>query len=83
MALLSYNANARHSKSDNTTQDTFYSGLMLGLNLGAWRLRSNGAYNWDNDNGGESTAATICLLHRDIVPLRAKLEAGRYAPTPT
>lgn len=82
MALLSYNANAWHSKSDNTTQDTFYSGLMLGLNLGAWRLRSNGAYNWDNDNGGEYSSYDL-FIARDIVPLRAKLEAGRYAPTPT
>lgn len=75
MALLSYNANAWHSKSDNTTQDTFYSGLMLGLNLGAWRLRSNGAYNWDNDNGGEYSSYDL-FIARDIVPLRAKLEAG-------
>ncbi|QMD26535.1 outer membrane usher protein [Citrobacter freundii] len=75
MALLSYNANAWHSKSDNTTQDTFYSGVMLGINLGAWRLRSNGAYNWDNDNGGKYSSYDL-FVARDVVPLRAKLEAG-------
>lgn len=75
MALLSYNANGWHNKSDNTTQDTFYSGLMFGLNLGAWRLRSNGVYNWDNDSGGKYSSYDL-FIARDIVPLRAKLEAG-------
>lgn len=31
---------------------TLFASINSGLNLGAWHLRHNGSYNWDEDNGG-------------------------------
>lgn len=75
MAMLSYTSNAWHSQSDGATQDSFYTGLLFGINMGAWRLRSNGAYNWDNDNGGEYNSYDL-FVSRNVAPLGAMLELG-------
>ncbi|MBA8030631.1 outer membrane usher protein [Citrobacter freundii] len=75
MAMLSYTSNAWHAQNDGATQDSFYTGLLFGINMGAWRLRSNGAYNWDNDNGGEYNSYDL-FVSRNIPPLRAMMELG-------
>ncbi|MDM3005075.1 outer membrane usher protein [Citrobacter sp. CK188] len=74
-ALLSYNLNAWHSESDGNNSDTAYAGLQYGLNLGAWRLRSRGTYNWDKDNGSDYSSQDI-YLQRDIPALTAQVVAG-------
>ncbi|MDW2643206.1 outer membrane usher protein [Citrobacter sp. HN-141] len=80
MAMLSYNSNGWHAENDGSTQDTFYTGLLFGINMGAWRLRSNGAYNWDNDNGGEYSSYDL-FIERDIAALQGKLEMGDVRTT--
>lgn len=80
MAMLSYSSNAWHAENDGSTQDTFYTGLLFGINMGAWRLRSNGAYNWDNDNGGEYSSYDL-FIERDIAALQGKLEMGDVRTT--
>ena len=74
-ALLSYNLNSWHRETDGNTTDTAYAGLQYGLNLGAWRLRSRGTLDWDNDNGTSYTSQDI-YLQRDIPTLSAQVTAG-------
>ena len=45
-AMLSYNLNGYHSESPGRTNDSIYAAFNGGINLGAWRLRASGNYNW-------------------------------------
>ncbi|EIX6434770.1 outer membrane usher protein [Salmonella enterica] len=74
-ALLSYNLNSWHQETDGNTTDTAYAGLQYGLNMGAWRLRSRGTLDWDNDNGTHYSSQDI-YLQRDIPALTAQMVAG-------
>lgn len=74
-ALLSYNINSWHRETDGNATDTAYAGLQYGLNLGAWRLRSRGTLDWDNDTGTSYTSQDI-YLQRDIPTLSAQVVAG-------
>ncbi len=56
---------------------TLFASINSGLNLGAWHLRHNGSYNWDEDNGGGYDANNT-YLQRDIAVLRGRLTAGEY-----
>ncbi|ECI0412147.1 outer membrane usher protein [Salmonella enterica subsp. salamae] len=73
--MLSYDLNAWHSDSTGDSSDTAYAGLKYGLNIGAWRLRSRGTLNWDQEKGSDYSSQDI-YLQRDITPLRAQLLMG-------
>ena len=73
--MLSYDLNAWHSDSPGSTHESAYAGLKYGLNMGAWRLRSRGNLNWDQDSGSEYSSQDI-YLQRDITPLRAQMLLG-------
>lgn len=74
-ALLSYDMNAWHSESNGSTSESAYMGLRYGINMGAWRLRSRGNFNWDKDSGTKYSSQDI-YLQRDITPLSAQFVMG-------
>ncbi|TBL78902.1 outer membrane usher protein [Obesumbacterium proteus] len=64
-AVLSYDLNAYHSYTHNTTSDSIYSGLMYGANIGDWHLRSRGMAAWNSDSTLEYRGQ-YTYLQRDI-----------------
>ncbi|MFH7927538.1 outer membrane usher protein [Enterobacter roggenkampii] len=74
-ALLSYDMNAWHSEGNGNTSESAYLNLRYGLNMGPWRLRSRGNFNWDKDNGTKYSSQDI-YLQRDITPLSAQFVIG-------
>ncbi|EFC1966100.1 hypothetical protein FBQ04_14375, partial [Escherichia coli] len=50
-AMLSYNLNGYHSETPGRRNDSIYAAFNGGMNLGAWRLRASGNYNWMTDSG--------------------------------
>ncbi|ENR0231315.1 outer membrane usher protein [Enterobacter bugandensis] len=74
-ALLSYDMNAWHSEGNGNTSESAYLNLRYGLNMGPWRLRSRGNFNWDKDNGTKYNSQDI-YLQRDITPLSAQFVIG-------
>ncbi|WP_425502789.1 fimbria/pilus outer membrane usher protein [Pseudomonas spelaei] len=52
-ALLNYNSNLFSSKSTGASYTSGYTGLNMGLNLGAWRLRHNGTASWSSLAGSQ------------------------------
>lgn len=80
-AFVNYQASAQqgrsHQSGHNSSQDLY---LNSGLNLGAWRLRSNNAYRSDaRDEGKWSRAYTY--VQRDLPGTRSQLTLGEtYTP---
>ncbi|EWG67934.1 MULTISPECIES: outer membrane usher protein [unclassified Enterobacter] len=74
-ALVSYDMNAWHNESNGDTSETGYMGLRYGLNMGPWRLRSRGNFNWDKDNGSHYSSQDI-YLQRDVTRLSAQMVMG-------
>ncbi|WP_163332636.1 outer membrane usher protein [Enterobacter bugandensis] len=74
-ALLSYDMNAWHSEGNGNTSESAYLNLRYGLNMGPWRLRSRGNFNWDKDNGTKYNSQDI-YLQRDITPFSAQFVIG-------
>ncbi|WP_082061127.1 fimbrial biogenesis usher protein [Pseudomonas sp. MRSN 12121] len=82
--LINYNFTGNNVHLDNGgTTNYAYLSLQSGINLGAWRLRNN--TNWSyNDGGGAATYENKwqhvnSWLERDITPLRSRLTLGdRY-----
>jgi outer membrane usher protein len=75
-AILGYNLNGYQNTSNNTTHQSFYGGLNGGLNIGAWYLRHNGSYNWDQYSGGKYSAINS-YLQRDVPGLKARVLIGQ------
>ncbi|MEI6957492.1 FimD/PapC N-terminal domain-containing protein, partial [Klebsiella pneumoniae] len=50
-AMLSYNLNGYHSETPGRKNESIYAAFNGGMNLGAWRLRASGNYNWMTDSG--------------------------------
>lgn len=74
-AMFSYNANAWHNEYADDSDDSFYSGLNAGINLGGWHLRSQGNYSWRNDEGGSFDLQHSYVQH-DIPALRSQFAVG-------
>lgn len=74
-AMLGYNLNGYQSTSNGQSSKSFYAGLNAGLNVGAWYLRHNGSYNW-NENGPSKYESLNTYLQRDIPALRSRALIG-------
>ncbi|WP_347290014.1 outer membrane usher protein [Kluyvera georgiana] len=74
-AMFSYNMNAWHNEYADDSDDSFYSGLNAGINLGGWHLRSQGNYSWRNDEGGSFDLQHSYVQH-DIPALRSQFAVG-------
>ncbi|WP_325082315.1 fimbria/pilus outer membrane usher protein [Klebsiella aerogenes] len=74
-AMLGYNLNGYQSTSHGQSYKSFYAGLNAGLNVGAWYLRHNGSYNWD-ENGRSKYESLNTYLQRDIPALRSRALIG-------
>lgn len=73
--LLNYNFSTS-AVTEGKGQDRAYLGLNAGLNLGAWRLRHQGAQAWDNPNGLQTYQNTATYVQRSIAPLESQLTVG-------
>ncbi|EJH2659375.1 outer membrane usher protein [Salmonella enterica] len=79
-ALLSYNINGYHNTNNGVDNDSMYAAFNTGINLGAWRFRANGNYNWDRDNGSNFDFQNR-YLQRDLPTLRSQLIMGEAYTT--
>ena len=79
-ALFSYNLNGYHSTSNGTDNDSLYAAFNTGINLGAWRLRASGNYNWTKD-GDSNFDYQNRYLQRDLPALRSQLIVGEAYTT--
>lgn len=76
--MLGYYLNGYESRTRGNDEDrSAYASFNSGLNIGAWYLRHNGSYNWDNKNGGKYNV-TGTYLQRDITALRGRVIMGEY-----
>lgn len=74
--LLGYYINGYDSKNNSGYDSrSLYASFNTGLNIGAWYLRHNGAYNWQKGFGGKYTASNT-YLQRDIAAVRGRLILG-------
>ena len=74
-AFLNYQASAqqgRNPSGHNSSQDLY---LNSGINLGAWRLRSNNAFRSDAQ-GERSWTRAYTFVQRDLPGLRSQLTVG-------
>ncbi|WP_205937280.1 Yad fimbria usher protein HtrE [Escherichia coli] len=74
-AMLSYNLNGYHSETPGRRNDSIYAAFNGGMNLGAWRLRASGNYNWMTDSGSNYDFKNR-YIQRDIASLRSQLILG-------
>lgn len=79
-ALLSYNINGYHNTNNGVDNDSMYAAFNTGVNLGAWRFRTNGNYNWDKDNGSNFDFQNR-YVQRDLPALRSQLIMGESYTT--
>ncbi|AJZ91235.1 Outer membrane usher protein fimD [Beauveria bassiana D1-5] len=61
-----------------TYNDSYYLNLQSGLNLGPWRLRNNGAWNYTSGDGRHQNQwqNISTTLQRSIIPLKGELVMG-------
>lgn len=79
-ALLSYNINGYHNTNNGVDNDSMYAAFNTGVNLGAWRFRANGNYDWDKDNGSNFDFQNR-YMQRDLPALRSQLIMGESYTT--
>ncbi|WAG79497.1 fimbrial biogenesis outer membrane usher protein [Metapseudomonas furukawaii] len=80
-AFIGYNASGYRNENSGVDSTQLNLGLNNGINLGNWRLRSNGNYNRSSQDGGPtrshySNASTYA--QRDLTALRSQLTLGDY-----
>lgn len=73
--ILNYNVNAYSNRSYGNTYNTAYAGINAGVNIGAWYLRHNGSYRWNNDGEKEYTSINT-YLQRDVPYLKGRMLMG-------
>nr|WP_146469944.1 fimbria/pilus outer membrane usher protein [Pseudomonas carnis] len=73
--LLNYNFSTNTVTAGEGDGRT-YLGLNAGINLGAWRLRHQGAQAWSNRTGFETYQNTSTYVQRSIIPWQSKLTLG-------
>ncbi|MHC9323965.1 FimD/PapC N-terminal domain-containing protein, partial [Escherichia coli] len=79
-AMLAYNVNAYHSEIPDRKNDSVYAAFNGGINLGAWRLRATGNYNWMTNVGSDYDFQNR-YLQRDLASLRSQLIVGESYTT--
>lgn len=79
-AMLSYNLNGYHSETPGRKNESIYAAFNGGMNLGAWRLRASGNYNWMTDSGSNYDFKNR-YVQRDIASLRSQLILGESYTT--
>lgn len=73
--LLSYNfSTSTVTRGEGT--DRAYLGLNGGVNLGAWRLRHQGAQSWDSQQGAQPYQHTATYLQRSVAQWQSRLTLG-------
>ena len=73
--ILGYTLGAYSSESWGHRYNSVYASLNAGLNIGAWFLRHNGSYHWQ-ENGEKKYDSLNTYLQRDVSALRGKILAG-------
>ena len=73
--LLDYNFNAYSSKNDDDTSRTVSGNYNGGINLGAWRFRTNAYSNWSEEDGTTFDTGDF-YVERDIAFLRGQIRMG-------
>lgn len=73
--LLNYNFSTNTVTAGEGDGRT-YLGLNAGINLGAWRLRHQGAQAWSNRTGFETYQNTSTYVQRSIIPWQSQLTLG-------
>lgn len=73
--LLTYNANYYHQQNRGTENDSAYTGITTGFNLGNWYFRHNGNWSWQDDVGSHSQALNT-YVQRDIPAIKGRLSIG-------
>lgn len=79
-AILGYNANGYTSHSNGTDYNSAYAGITAGVNVGAWYLRHNGSYNWEQD-GRKEYENINSYLQRDIPQIGGRVILGQSNTT--
>lgn len=74
-AMLSYDFNVNHSKSQSSHYDSAYASLNAGLNVGDWRLRHNGSLSWQTLAGAKYQQINT-FAQRDLTGLKSQLTVG-------
>ncbi|MEZ7217150.1 fimbria/pilus outer membrane usher protein [Klebsiella spallanzanii] len=73
--LLTYNASYYHQQNRSTSNDSAYSGITAGFNLGNWYFRHNGNWSWQDDVGSHYQALNS-YVQRDIPAIKGRLSLG-------
>ncbi|WP_434643534.1 fimbria/pilus outer membrane usher protein [Klebsiella sp. I138] len=73
--MLGYHLGAWRSSSYGSEQRQAYGTLNTGVNIGAWYLRHNGSYSWQEKLGPRYETINT-YLQRDVPPLRGRLLMG-------
>ncbi|WP_019103036.1 fimbria/pilus outer membrane usher protein [Chromobacterium haemolyticum] len=76
--LLNYNVNLYSSENQGKRSNSGYLGLNGGLNLGAWRLRHNGALSWGTGRAARYQSGSV-YLQTDVPAWRSQLVLGETA----
>ncbi|ALX93014.1 pilus assembly protein PapC [Serratia fonticola] len=74
--MFGYNVNGYSSESQGKTFNSLYAGVNAGLNIDAWYLRHNGAYNW-MENGPAQYSNRNTYLQRDIPQIMGRAVVGQ------
>ncbi|WP_176110321.1 fimbria/pilus outer membrane usher protein [Izhakiella australiensis] len=87
-ALLNYNINGssseyRGTRAADSKQNNLFANLSGGVNWGAWRLRSNVTYSYNDIYGSaignarfQKLQVNTTYLQRDIIPLKSQILLG-------
>ena len=77
--LLNYNINTNRMWSKSSSPNSnLYSGINGGLNIGAWRLRTNYTYSYNEGKGYHYSSSDFNNSHikRTLIPLKSELAIG-------
>ncbi|EIK58895.1 fimbria/pilus outer membrane usher protein [Pseudomonas lactis] len=74
-AILGYDFNGNHNRTQSGNYDSAYLGLNAGLNVGDWRLRHNGSLTWQTLAGSKYQKINT-FAQRDLTGLKSQLTVG-------
>lgn len=79
-AILNYDLNTYHTRSQGRSQTSSFLGLSAGLNIGAWRLRHDSSLYWQSGIADQPSQhrwqAIDTYARRDITAWRSQLTIG-------
>lgn len=79
--FIGYSANLYRNHADSGDTQQLSIGLNNGINLGDWRLRTNGNYNRSSSSGAPSRSHysnSSTYVQRDLTGIRSQLTVGDY-----